>query len=114
MAACIYGICDGSGFVYDEDTNTATDCRCRSQIIAHNKARSLSAGIPRRYSDIASDRYPVTEVEPQQTVTWRSASIAIRRRPLCGGGAAPRAAMPTVRPCWERRIISAPVSNVMC
>jgi DNA replication protein DnaC len=68
MAECIYGICDGSGFVYDEETNTATDCRCRARTIAMAKARSLSAVIPRRYSDIGFDRYPITEVEPSATV----------------------------------------------
>ena len=68
MADCMYGICDGSGFVYDEATNTARDCRCRPQQIARNKARSLSAVIPRRYSDIGFDRYPITDIAPVQTV----------------------------------------------
>ena len=27
--ACPLGLCDGSGFVIDEATNTATDCGCR-------------------------------------------------------------------------------------
>lgn len=68
MSACIYNECDGSGFLYDEETNTATDCRCRAQTIARAKARSLSAVIPPRYADIGFDRYPVTEVDPQATV----------------------------------------------
>jgi DNA replication protein DnaC len=62
---CPFDVCDGSGLVYDEETNTAYDCRCRRQIIAQRKARSLSAVIPRRYRDAAFDRYPVTEMEPQ-------------------------------------------------
>jgi DNA replication protein DnaC len=60
--ACPYGICDGSGFVVDEDTNTASDCKCRPQRIALSKARSLSAVIPKRYSDVAFDRPPVTDI----------------------------------------------------
>jgi len=69
MSACIYSECDGSGFIYDEDSNTAMDCRCRAQTIARAKARSLSAVIPRLYADIGFDRYPVTEIDPQATVS---------------------------------------------
>jgi len=61
---CQFGVCDGSGFVYDEETNTAFDCRCRRHQIAYNQARALSAVIPRRYRDVAFDRPPVTEIEP--------------------------------------------------
>ena len=63
---CPFGLCDGSGFTYDEETNTAFACRCRPQRVALAKARALSAVIPRRYRDAAFDRYPVTEME--QTV----------------------------------------------
>jgi DNA replication protein DnaC len=62
---CPFGVCDGSGFVYDDDTNTAFDCRCRPQRVALAKARSLSAVIPRRYRDVAFDRPPVTEIDRQ-------------------------------------------------
>ena len=51
---CPYDICDGSGFVLDDATNTAFDCRCRAARIIRAKARSLSAVIPRRYRDVAS------------------------------------------------------------
>src|ERR1700716_2031978 len=61
---CPFGLCDGSGFRYDDETNTAYDCRCRPQRVALNKARSLSAVIPRRYRDVSFDRPPVTEIEP--------------------------------------------------
>ena len=65
---CPFDLCDGSGMIYDEASNTAYDCRCRRQIIAARKARSLSAVIPRRYRDAAFDRYPVTEIEPRGSV----------------------------------------------
>jgi DNA replication protein DnaC len=71
MPACILGICDGSGFLYDEETNTARDCACRPQIIARNKARSLSAVIPERYKDVAFDRFPVTEIDAQIVTATR-------------------------------------------
>jgi DNA replication protein DnaC len=67
-ARCPFGLCDGSGFVIDEQTNTAFDCRCRPQRIALAKARSLSAVIPKRYRDAAFDRPPVSQIEPHQAV----------------------------------------------
>ncbi len=63
MSPCPLGICDGSGFLYDESTNTAYDCRCRPQLKARAKARGLSAVIPDRYRDVAFDRFPVTEID---------------------------------------------------
>jgi DNA replication protein DnaC len=70
-APCPFGLCEGSGFVYDEDTNTAFDCRCRPQRVALAKARSLSAVIPRRYRDVAFDRPPVTEIDPPVVIATR-------------------------------------------
>jgi DNA replication protein DnaC len=63
-APCAYGICDGSGFVIDEATNTATDCRCRPLQMANARARNLEARIPRKYRDVAFDRFPVTAISP--------------------------------------------------
>jgi DNA replication protein DnaC len=68
---CAYGLCDGTGFLYDHDTNTAYDCRCRPQRQALAKARSLSAVIPRRYRDVAFDRPPVTDIDPQVVAAVR-------------------------------------------
>jgi DNA replication protein DnaC len=65
MSVCALGICDGSGFRYDEATNTAYDCPCRPQLVAYAKARGLSAVIPRKYQDVSFDRPPVTDIDPQ-------------------------------------------------
>lgn len=46
---CPFGTCDGSGFVVDEQTNTASDCRCRPARIARRRATKLEARIPERY-----------------------------------------------------------------
>ena len=64
MSACVFDLCDGSGFIYDLETNTARDCRCRAQRVSRAKARHLSAVIPRRYRDVSFDRPPVTEIDP--------------------------------------------------
>jgi DNA replication protein DnaC len=85
LSRCPFDVCDGSGLVYDEETNTAYDCRCRRQIIALRKARSLSAVIPRRYRDVAFDRYPVTEIEPRAAIRHVRAYVERRDEHLDAG-----------------------------
>jgi DNA replication protein DnaC len=86
MSECAFGRCDGSGLLYDEDSNTAYDCRCRPQIIALRKARSLSAVIPRRYRDVAFDRPPVTDIDPQIVAATRRFADGIERQLDAGRG----------------------------
>ncbi len=62
--ACPFGQCDGSGFVFDDETNSARDCRCRAQRVGNARSRSLSGVIPRRYRGVSFDRPPVTEIAP--------------------------------------------------
>jgi DNA replication protein DnaC len=57
--ACPLGLCDGGGFVVDETTNTASDCRCRASRIARKRAASLEGRIPKRYRGASFDRPPV-------------------------------------------------------
>ncbi len=59
---CVLQLCDGSGFVVDEATNTASDCRCRAQRVSRARARTLSGVIPSRYRGVSFDRPPVTEI----------------------------------------------------
>jgi DNA replication protein DnaC len=59
---CPFGQCDGSGFIVDEETNTASDCRCRPQRVSTARARHLEAVIPRRYRGVSFDRSPVTDM----------------------------------------------------
>jgi DNA replication protein DnaC len=82
--ACPFGLCDGTGFLYDEETNTAYDCRCRPQRVARAKAHSLSAVIPRRYRDVSFDRPPVIEIAPAIVSATRRFATDIDRH-LDGG-----------------------------
>ena len=59
---CPLGKCDGSGFLVDEETNTASDCRCRSRIIAKARVKSLEGRIPRKYQGVSFERAPVTDI----------------------------------------------------
>lgn len=57
---CPLGRCDGSGFVIDEATNTASDCGCRRGRIAAARAASLEGRVPLLYRGASFDRPPVT------------------------------------------------------
>jgi DNA replication protein DnaC len=57
--SCAMGVCDGSGFVIDEATNTASDCGCRRGKIAAAQAASLEGRIPNLYRGVSFDRPPV-------------------------------------------------------
>ena len=61
---CPYDECDGSGMVLDPTANTARRCRCWSQRVAVRRSRQLSHHIPKRYRDVAFDRWPVTNMDP--------------------------------------------------
>jgi DNA replication protein DnaC len=83
---CPFDLCDGSGFRIDAATNTAYDCRCRSQRVARAKARNLSAVIPRRYRDVAFERPPVTDIDPQIVVATRRYAATIDEQLDAGRG----------------------------
>jgi DNA replication protein DnaC len=83
---CALGVCDGSGFVYDEETNTAYACRCRPQIVARAKARSLSAVIPKLYRDVSFERPPVTDIDPRVVAAVRRFADAIDEQLDAGRG----------------------------
>jgi DNA replication protein DnaC len=69
---CPFDACDGSGFVVDDATNTARDCRCRAQRVGRARARSLSGVIPRKYRGVSFDRPPVTQIAAPVTAAVRS------------------------------------------
>jgi DNA replication protein DnaC len=62
--ACPFELCDGSGFLIDDTSNTARDCRCRPQRVSRARARSLSGVIPRRFRLVSFDTPPVTDLPP--------------------------------------------------
>ena len=85
--SCALGICDGSGFIIDEATNTASDCGCRAARIASARTRSLEGRIPRRYRGVSFDRPPVSDIArtaPEQIHSVRRYARAIEAN-LDGG-----------------------------
>jgi DNA replication protein DnaC len=61
-APCPLGVCDGSGFVIDEVTNTASDCACRAGRIARVRTAGLDGRLPKRYRGVSFERPPVPEI----------------------------------------------------
>jgi DNA replication protein DnaC len=66
-APCPFGICDGDGFVVDEEARVAVPCKCRAQRVTKARTSTLSGVIPRRYRGVSFDRPPVTEISPAVT-----------------------------------------------
>jgi DNA replication protein DnaC len=62
-ATCDLGLCDGSGWITDEQTRTDRPCRCRALRIAAIRARSLEARIPKRYRSISFEHSDVIDME---------------------------------------------------
>jgi DNA replication protein DnaC len=60
--ACPLGECDGSGFLIDAATNTASDCGCRAARISRSRTRRLAGRIPSRYQGVSFDRAPVSDI----------------------------------------------------
>ncbi len=72
--SCPLGLCDGGGFLIDEQTNTASDCACRAARISSARTRSLAGRIPRRYRGVSFERPPVSDIArtaPDQIRTVR-------------------------------------------
>ncbi len=61
-APCPLGICDGSGFIVEEATNTASDCACRAGRIARVRTAGLEGRVPKRYRGVSFERPPVPEI----------------------------------------------------
>ena len=61
-APCPLSVCDGSGFVIDEVTNTASDCACRAARIARVRTAGLDGRLPNRYRGVSFERPPVPEI----------------------------------------------------
>ena len=60
---CSFDLCDGSGFLIDEDTRTSSPCRCRPLRLARIRARRLEGQIPKLYREISFEHSDVIDIE---------------------------------------------------
>ena len=72
-APCPLGICDGSGWIVDEEARAVRACALPAAADRARAApRALSAVVPRRYRGVSFDRPPVSEMpRPQVDVAQR-------------------------------------------
>ena len=61
--ACPRGVCDGSGWLVDEQ-NDSTPCACLQDRINRAKSRRMGTGIPARFRGVSFDRNPIRDLHP--------------------------------------------------
>ena len=62
---CPLGRCDGSGFILDEESNSASPCGCRERRINRVASRRLGTGIPKRFRGVSFERKPICDLDPE-------------------------------------------------
>ena len=61
---CPRGVCDGSGWILDEESDVARPCECREVRINRASSRRIGSGIPRRFRGVSFDSNPIRELDP--------------------------------------------------
>ena len=89
MNACPDGLCDGSGFVFDEARRRARPCSCRPARLARRRASAIAGRIPKAFREVSFDREPVLSIEranPHVVRAVRSFARAIEENLAAGRG----------------------------
>ena len=63
---CALGVCDGSGWLVDEQ-GYASRCECAERRIRAAAGRRVGTGIPKRYRGVSFDRRPICDLDPSVT-----------------------------------------------
>lgn len=61
---CPDRLCDGTGWLLDEEANVARPCTCRERRINRAASRRIGTGIPKRYRGVSFDRRPICDLDP--------------------------------------------------
>jgi DNA replication protein DnaC len=64
MGFCPERLCDGSGWLLDEETNVARACPCREGRINRVQSRKIGTGIPKRFRGVSFERKPICDMDP--------------------------------------------------
>jgi DNA replication protein DnaC len=62
--SCPLGVCDGSGWILDEEDNTAHPCECRERRVSQAVTGRLGASIPKRLREVSIERKPICDLNP--------------------------------------------------
>ena len=76
-ATCAVGVCDGSGWIVDEDGEEAQPCECRRRRIERARTTGLKGSLPKRFRGVSFDRPPVSDMARQPGL---SATVGAVRR----------------------------------
>jgi DNA replication protein DnaC len=60
---CPFGLCDGSTWILDDETNDARPCRCRDQRVRAAVSGGVGTGIGRRFLEVSFDREPIVSLD---------------------------------------------------
>ena len=63
LEECPLGVCDGSGWILDDQDN-ARECECRQRRISRAAHARLGTGVPKRFRGVSFDRKPICDLEP--------------------------------------------------
>jgi DNA replication protein DnaC len=58
---CPRGVCDGSGWILEEETDVARPCECREIRINRASSNRIGSGIPRRFRTMSLDSNPIRD-----------------------------------------------------
>jgi DNA replication protein DnaC len=83
---CPFDLCDGSGLVIVEETNTATPCRCRDQVIGRAIAHRSNTRIPKRFRGVSLDRKPLADLDRSVRDPVRAYLEDLDKRVVAGEG----------------------------
>lgn len=61
--SCPLGICEGNGWILQED-NTTVPCDCRERQIGKAISRGMGTGIPKKFRGVSFDRKPIADLDP--------------------------------------------------
>jgi DNA replication protein DnaC len=62
---CPKGVCDGSGWILDEEGDVARPCECREIRINRASSRRIGSGIPKRFRGVSLDANPLHDLPPE-------------------------------------------------
>jgi DNA replication protein DnaC len=62
LRPCPDNRCDGTGFVFDEQTRRARPCSCRPARMARKRAAAVAGRLPKRFRGVSFDREPVASM----------------------------------------------------
>ena len=60
---CPLGVCDGSGWILDDEVDEARACECREARLRRARNRGVASVIPRKFQGVSFDRPPISDME---------------------------------------------------